>query len=99
MGCSGASCPRARRRQSSNPPPPPASSNLAATSWSLMVRRVAPRSRAFDRPTSMPWAKPNPSGRPCAGTGPNCASAQSRTAPAWGKRPSKKALARYFHRR
>eukprot|EP00969_Alexandrium_andersonii_P205125 9063656-Alexandrium_andersonii.AAC.1 len=60
---------------------------------------MAPRSTPFSWPTSKPWARRNPSGRPCAGIGPNCFSAQSRMAPAWGERPSKKVLARCFHRR
>eukprot|EP00969_Alexandrium_andersonii_P062224 2741189-Alexandrium_andersonii.AAC.1 len=57
MGCSGASCSRMRRRQSSNPFPEPASSGFVVTSWSLMVRWIAPYKTPFSWPKSKSAAR------------------------------------------
>eukprot|EP00969_Alexandrium_andersonii_P081661 3599796-Alexandrium_andersonii.AAC.1 len=68
------------------------------TSWSLTVRWIAPNSTPFSWLSSNPEARRATSKCACRGVGPSCFSAQSRMAPACGKRPGKKALARRPHR-
>eukprot|EP00969_Alexandrium_andersonii_P193742 8557740-Alexandrium_andersonii.AAC.1 len=64
-----------------------------------MVRWMAPYSTPFSWPSSKPCARRVPSGRPCSGTGYNCFSAQPKTAPTCGERPSRKVRARCFRLR
>eukprot|EP00969_Alexandrium_andersonii_P193909 8565629-Alexandrium_andersonii.AAC.1 len=64
-----------------------------------MVRWIAPYRTPLSWRYSNPGASRTTEGCPCAGMGSSCFSARSRTAPTCGKRPSRNALARCFHRR